>query len=564
VDGDLLAARVVSQPGHGTVLLSPNGRLAYTPSADFHGTDTFTYTVFDGFTDSNTATVTIVVTPVNDAPRAVADTYTTDEDVELVIALPGVLSNDTDADSDPLTAGILGLPSHGTLTFSSDGSFRYMPDENFNGTDTFTYQVDDGQSATKPSATVTLTVNPVNDPPAVQPDQGTTNEGQPMTFVAAQLLGNDLGGPIGPAGTADNEQSQTLAVIGVSSQSAAGGTVVLGAGLITYTPPAYFYGTDTVTYLVGDNGLPASAQATGTLTIMVLSVNDKPSGVDDHYTVAENAALNVAAPGLLVNDIDPDHDPLTATVQTLVTAAGAAVQIHQDGSFQYDPTGSFELRALNAGQTRQDTFAYQLSDGDEGTASATVTITVTGITDPPFQNPVNPFDVNADGNVSALDPLLIINHINRYGAGSLSPPADGEGPASRPAPMWFPDVSGDGAVTAQDVLNIINKLNSQAAGESSGGEGEGSLSELFAPVIVDHRIAENRLAGPADRLTDRMTAPVQRPDPRKVESVHSPSNSIFDDLELDSWNLGDDLAEIVEAADAAAGEDAVDLLFASF
>ncbi len=484
--------------------------------------------------------------------------------MELVIALPGVLSNDTDADSDPLTAGILGLPSHGTLTFSSDGSFRYMPDENFNGTDTFTYQVDDGQSATKPSATVTLTVNPVNDPPAVQPDQGTTNEGQPMTFVAAQLLGNDLGGPIGPAGTADNEQSQTLAVIGVSSQSAAGGTVVLGAGLITYTPPAYFYGTDTVTYLVGDNGLPASAQATGTLTIMVLSVNDKPSGVDDHYTVAENAALNVAAPGLLVNDIDPDHDPLTATVQTLVTAAGAAVQIHQDGSFQYDPTGSFELRALNAGQTRQDTFAYQLSDGDEGTASATVTITVTGITDPPFQNPVNPFDVNADGNVSALDPLLIINHINRYGAGSLSPPADGEGPASRPAPMWFPDVSGDGAVTAQDVLNIINKLNSQAAGESSGGEGEGSLSELFAPVIVDHRIAENRLAGPADRLTDRMTAPVQQPDPGKVESVHSPSNSIFDDLELDSWNLGEDLAEIVEAADAAAGEDAVDLLFASF
>jgi VCBS repeat-containing protein len=139
--------------------------LLYTPDADFFGWDTFTYTATDGQADSNEAEVTLTVTPVNDAPVAFDDAYELPEGTALVISAPqGVLANDTDIEGDPLTAVLREGPAHGTLSLTADGAFTYSPDATYVGMDHFTYAAHDGQAASAP-ATVTLTVQPANQPP---------------------------------------------------------------------------------------------------------------------------------------------------------------------------------------------------------------------------------------------------------------------------------------------------------------------------------------------------------------------------------------------------------------
>src|SRR5216117_1951587 len=175
VDGDALSVVLVSNPTHGTLTLNGDGSLVYMPALNFNGTDSFTYKASDGQAQSDVATVTITVTPANDAPVAANDdSYTTPEDTQLTVSVPGVLANDSDVDGDALSAVLVSNPSHGTLTLNSDGSLVYMPALNFNGTDSFTYKASDGQ-AQSGVATVTITVTPVNDAPvAVNDDSYTT------------------------------------------------------------------------------------------------------------------------------------------------------------------------------------------------------------------------------------------------------------------------------------------------------------------------------------------------------------------------------------------------------
>ena len=144
-DDTALTTTIVTPPGNGSVDLNPDGTFTYTPDADFHGTDTFTYRASDG-TFSDTATVTITVTPVNDAPVANPDTYITPEDTALTVSiLNGVHGNDSDPDDDTaLSATVIDQPTHGALIFNPDGTFTYTPDADFHGTDTFTYRASDG------------------------------------------------------------------------------------------------------------------------------------------------------------------------------------------------------------------------------------------------------------------------------------------------------------------------------------------------------------------------------------------------------------------------------------
>lgn len=190
VDGDPLTATLASNPAHGVVVLSAGGSFVYTPAVNFNGRDSFTYKANDGEADSNVATVTITVNPVNDAPVAANDAYSTDEDTALNAAV-GVLHNDTDVDGDPLTATLVSNPAHGTLTLSAGGPFVYTPAGNFHGTDSFTYKANDGV-ANSNVATVTITVNPVNDAPVADAgaDQA-VDEGGSVTLAGA---GSDVDG----------------------------------------------------------------------------------------------------------------------------------------------------------------------------------------------------------------------------------------------------------------------------------------------------------------------------------------------------------------------------------
>jgi len=155
--GTTLTAAVVTQPTKGTLTLNANGSFAYTPQANANGADTFTYRASDGIVQSQPATVTITITPVNDAPTAAADSFSTVNTSQLSITAPGLLSNDTDPEGTALTAVVATQPTKGTLTLSANGSFTYQPNAGATGTDTFTYRASDGTAQSQP-ATVTITL----------------------------------------------------------------------------------------------------------------------------------------------------------------------------------------------------------------------------------------------------------------------------------------------------------------------------------------------------------------------------------------------------------------------
>jgi VCBS repeat-containing protein len=156
-DGDTLTALLVSNPIHGSLDLSAGGSFTYTPDLGFSGSDSFSYRATDGTAQSGIATVTLTVNATNDAPVATDDSYWLPANTTLNAPAPGVLSNDSDPDGDPLSAVLVSGPASGSLTLNADGSFSYTPVTDFAGTDTFTYRASDG-SLQSAETTVTLTV----------------------------------------------------------------------------------------------------------------------------------------------------------------------------------------------------------------------------------------------------------------------------------------------------------------------------------------------------------------------------------------------------------------------
>jgi len=356
VDADPLTAVKVDDPSHGSVTLNADGSFTYTPNPDINGSDTFTYKANDGTADSNVATVTITVNTTNDAPVAINDSYTTDEDTALTVAALGVLGNDTDVDGDTLTAIQVSNPSHGSLTLNTDGSFTYTPNANFNGSDTFTYKANDG-TADSNVATVTITVNAVNDAPVATSDSYTTDEDAPLTVGATGVLDND-----------SDVDGDTLTAVKVSDPS--NGSVTLNAdGSFTYTSNPDFNGSTSFTYKVNDGTADSNI---ATVTITVNAANDAPVAVNDSYTTDEDTGLTVAAPGVLGNDTDVDADPLTAV--KVDDPSHGSLTLNADGSFTYTPNADFN---------GSDTFTYKANDGTADSNVATVTITVNAVNDVP-------------------------------------------------------------------------------------------------------------------------------------------------------------------------------------
>ena len=391
-DGDALAITAFTQPAHGTVTENANHTLHYVPAADFHGTDSFSYTISDGRGGTDTATVTIAVTPVNDAPVANDNSYSTDEDTVLNVLAPGVLGNDTDIESTALTAVLVGGPAHGLLTLNANGSFAYTPATNFNGTDSFTYRASDGELDSN-VATVTITVAAVNDAPVnTVPGLQTAVEDGLLTFSA---LGGNAISTSDVDAAPDNVEvalgvahgtltlSGTTGLTFVSGANGTGAMTFRGAlgavntalnGLV-YAPAANYNGSDSLSLTTSDLGHnpgPTVLTDTDSVAITITPVNDAPVATDDDASGTEDTDVTLTTASLLANDTDVDGDPLSLTAVSNPT--GGTVEI-VGGNVVFHP-------APNLCGDAVANFAYTVSDGSF-TDTGTVTVDLTCVNDAP-------------------------------------------------------------------------------------------------------------------------------------------------------------------------------------
>ena len=291
----------------------------------------------------------------NAAPQAVADRYEFDEDPSLlegiVPASTGVLRNDTDADDDLLAAVLVSGPSHGTIQLNADGSFYYSPDANFFGVDSFRYVARDFRDSAP--ATVTLQVNPVYDPPEPVADRYKSLAGESLNVDTTQgVLANDQ--------NADQAPLQALLEQDVSD----GQLELAPDGSFTYDPQG-FSGRTSFTYRVND-GIRVSEPVT-----VLLVINTIPIAQDDTYVLDEDLPLTaLPAAGVLANDIDAESDVLT--VQLIESTEHGELSLSGDGSFVYTPGENY---------SGPDRFTYQVTDGEDTSAPATVTLDVRSVND---------------------------------------------------------------------------------------------------------------------------------------------------------------------------------------
>jgi len=371
-DGDGLEAQLQSGPLHGELTLWPNGSFNYTPQADFHGTDRFTYRAGDGLTESNQGLVTIVVSPLNDAPLAADDAYTVYEAGTLWITPPGVLANDGDVDGDPLTASLAAGPYNGTLELRADGSFGYTPhrvrrSDGFAGTDTFTYRANDGATEDDPQsvATVTITVEPIY--------HGT------LSGTVFDDLDRDAAHDVGEPGRAG--WIIELQSTGGTSGDQTVTTTTETAG--NYGFSGFPLGTYRLRVAMPEGYGQTFPDGSGVHTINVLDSqdlsgvdfgvvqNDPPVAADDDFRVNEDLSLSVLpAAGVLANDSDSHGDQLTASL--ISGPANGTLSLQPAGSFTYTPNAQFH---------GIDHFSYWAHDRWTGSNEATVTITVDPVND---------------------------------------------------------------------------------------------------------------------------------------------------------------------------------------
>jgi hypothetical protein len=318
----------------------------------------------------------------NQPPQAMPDQYTLPEDGEGFFqhAAGGLLANDLDAEFDRLTAVLADPPVHGKISVQPDGSFFYVPDRDYFGSDQFTYVAQELQSSAP--ATVTLTITPTYDAAAPQPDAYQAVPNWPLNVSAAEgLLANDR--------NPDRVALRVEVAAGVTS-----GSLALNAdGAFTYDPQG-FVGSATFSYRI-DDGTALSDAAVVTLT-----VNTPPSAADDEYSVDEDELLVIAVgEGVIQNDVDADGHPLT--VSLVEGPSHGTLALDEDGSFLYAP----DLNYFG-----QDRFSYRLSDGTDQSPIATAVISVSGVDDLPVAQadgyvglPAQPITVNAANGVLAND-----------------------------------------------------------------------------------------------------------------------------------------------------------------
>jgi len=363
---------IQTNPSKGSVQLldATTGEFKYTPYANIVGTDSFTYYATDGATWSDFTTVSINILNVNSIPVCSDIDLAVTEDNDLNGQLIG-----NDSDGDLLTYEIVSEPTNGTLSAFNrmTGTFKYSPNADYNGSDSFTYKANDGteDSIVK---TVTLNISSINDPPAANDGTLTTNENASKNGT---LSGSDVDG-------------DTISYSIVSQGTK--GTVSLtdaSTGAYTYTPNPNVFGTDSFTFKVNDGIMDSNI---GTIVVTVNSTNIAP--------VANAGALEVTedTPAIgTMTGTDVDGDALSYSIVSQGIKGTVVVNDASTGGYTYTP---------NPNANGVDSFSFKVNDGVEDSPVAMINVVITEVNDRPVANNktvTTNLAAAASGNLSGTD-----------------------------------------------------------------------------------------------------------------------------------------------------------------
>ena len=339
-------------------------KIVFKPVEDWNGKLSFTYLAVDNEGgNSNVATVTINITPVNDAPEGISETITTDENT----SISGTIKA-TDVDKDPLEYIVKIKPENGSVTVDKEtGGYTYIPNKDYNGADSFVVTVSDGKLSTE--VTISIDVTPDNEAPVAESLEFTGLEDDLIDF---NFKATDIDGTI------KHYVIDSLPINGLLYVNINGITTELNVGSIIdptdtlfFEPTANWHGENTFTYHAVDNEDSKSNSATIKLTVE--SVNDAPVAFNDNFTALEGSTTQFAS--VLINDIDVDSAILKVKsvvtdldsaeqyvdgVRTITTLLGGRLTMNVDGTFTYVAP---VLQHSLSGASIKDSFYYKATDG---------------------------------------------------------------------------------------------------------------------------------------------------------------------------------------------------------
>jgi len=329
------------QASNGTAVSNGDGTFNYTPNADYFGGDGFVYEICDAILECATANVTITVNNVNDSPTANPDSITVPEDSTNNNI--DVLANDDDPDGGGLSVTSASA-GNGGVTVLGNSTVRYAPNPNFSGSDTINYSIEDS-SGDPSSSTVAVTVTPANDPPVAQNQNVNTIED---TAVGITLVATDV-----------DLDTLTYSIV----QQPSSGVLSGSPPSVTYTPNPNFSGNDSFTFRANDGSVDSNV---ATVSISVGATNDPPVAQNQNVNTDEDTPV-----GITLVATDDDGDTLTYSIAQQPSngvLSGAAPNV------TYTPNANF---------SGNDSFTFFANDGTVNSNTATVSISIGAINDPP-------------------------------------------------------------------------------------------------------------------------------------------------------------------------------------
>ncbi|AVF64257.1 tandem-95 repeat protein [Vibrio alginolyticus] len=379
IDGDNLTVDGISYTGSDGVLTDHgDGTYTFAPNENFNGDVSFSFGVSDG-TETVPANVDVSVTPVNDPPVAGATSYMVDEDNAITISDEQLLANSSDVEGAVSIDSVTYSGTDGVFQDNGDGTYTFMPNENFSGDISLDVIVADEQGAID-ETTAGITVIEVNDPPVAGPTSYTIDEDSVLTFSESQILAN----------ASDIEGDVEL--VGISYEGSDGIFTVNGDGTCSFAPNENFNGQVQLDVTIQDeNGATVDTH----INVDVLPINDPPVSGDLAYTINEDSSITLSQEQLLAKAGDIDSENLEAI--NLSTDDNATIQYNDDGSYTITPdenyNGDLDL-------------TFDIIDNDGGSVQVGLDITVNPVNDLP-QAQDQQFTVEEDGTLLFTDADLL-------------------------------------------------------------------------------------------------------------------------------------------------------------